>query len=349
MSTSDISLVAPQRQTARDAASVNGADAVAHPLVVAREAVLLAAVVMALTAALAPRDLGTGFAPHVGWVVVILLAARHGGRGFGFGLFAGFGALALTALGMGVPVAPLLKAVGNSRPDLIALVVSMLVATVASTRERRVVQLVTHAAELGKKSKADDDTIGALRDAAVSLRARADRLDHCVTFLREVAARLEGSEPLAAAQAALDLALARTAAEAGAVVVLDGGRPKTFALLGNWVSDVVVDGTIAAAFGSGAPARACDLPGAGPEYCDVATPIVDEAGRVFGVLALRGVPADSLRHTLVHDLGLIAQWCAKAMRHHVVEVTVAPAGADESVSTPAAGDSERAVGKESVN
>ena len=56
------------------------------PAVVAREAVVVAVLVAALTALLAPRDLGAGAAPHPGWAGVILLSARYGSRGFGFAL-----------------------------------------------------------------------------------------------------------------------------------------------------------------------------------------------------------------------------------------------------------------------
>lgn len=322
-------------------------------IAVAREAVVVAIVVTGLTAALARRGLGTGLAPHVGWVVVLLLSARHGGRGFGYGLFAGWGTLLLTALGLGIEIRPLLAAVSNSTPDLIALAACMLVAAIASTRERRVAQLAGRAADLTKKAEDDGATITALRDAAVALRARADRLDHCLTFLRDVAARLEGGDPTTAAQAAVDLALARTGAESGAVLVLEGGRQRTFAALGSWAAPggtpaAVPDRTVQTAFETASSARACDVPGAGPAECEVATPIVDDAGKVLGVLALRGVPEDSLRQALVHDLGLIAQWCAKAMRHHVVEVAVEPAAAP-AAAVESGEDNKEARTRQSVN
>jgi hypothetical protein len=320
-------------------------------IAVGREAVVVAVVVTGLTAALARRGLGTGVAPHVGWLVVLLLSARHGGRGFGYGLFAGWGTLLLTALGLGVEIRPLLTAVADSTPDLIALVACMLVAAIASTREQRVAQLAARADELEKKSEEDGVTITALRDAAVALRARADRLDHCLTFLRDVAGRLESGDPTTAAQAAVDLALARTGAESGAVLVLEGGRQRTFAALGSWAAPALAaaeapDRTVQTAFETAAPARACDVPGAGPGECEVATPIIDDGGKVVGVLALRGVPVDSLRQALVHDVGLIAQWCAKAMRHHhTVELAVdSTAAAAESRE-----DDKEARTRQSVN
>lgn len=313
----------------------------ASPIVVAREAAVIAAVVGILIAMFARRDLGTGFAPHAAWTIVILLAARHGGRGFGFGLFAGAGALGLTALALGIGLVPLLTAVSNSIPDLLALLVSMLVACIASARERRIGNLAIREAELAKQTQHDTATISVLRDAAVALRARADRLDHCLTFLREVAARLEGDDPEQGAQAALDLALGRTGASAGVVVLPEGERLRTLAALGSWTTpsgapaDPDHDRTIEAALVNAAPVRAVDLPDARPEDAEVATPIVDDHGQVVGVMALRGVPEDSLRYALVHDLDLIARWCAKPIGH-------LPASEDREQVTPeelSAGDS----------
>jgi hypothetical protein len=329
--------------------------ALVSPAVVAREAVVVAMLVAGLTALLAPRDLGFGVAPHPGWAAVILLSARYGSRGFGFALFAVWGGLTLTALAMGVPLGPVLATAGSSVPDLTALVLSVLVAWISSAHERRIDDLSVRGVELAQKSTGDDAIVAELRDAALALRARADRVDHSVTFIRDVAARLEGGDPLRGSQAALELAIARTGSRAGLVQLVDErGRLQTVASLGAWTllrarpPDVVVDPTIKAAFESAASVRAVDLPElaglaeAGSDHSDVAMPITDEAGEVLGVLALRGVPADSLSHALVHDLGLIARWCAKtgAARGLAVDQT-APASAEPSrrPAPPGADDS----------
>jgi hypothetical protein len=287
------------------------------PAAIAREAVIVGVLVAGLTALLAPRSLGAGLAPHPAWAAVILLSARYGSRGFGFALVAVWGALTLTAIAMGLALGPLVAAVSNSVPDLTALIVSVLVAWIASAHERHVVDLCTRGVELAQKSTADDTIVAELRDATVALRGRADRLDHSLTFIRDIAARLEGGDPLVGSQAALELAIARTGARAGVVQLFDRGRLRTFASLGAWTllrarpPEVLLDRTIAAAVESAAAARAIDLPEAGREDSDVATPITNDAGEVLGALALRGVPPDSLSHALVHDLGLIARWCAK--------------------------------------
>jgi hypothetical protein len=160
-------------------------------------------------------------------------------------------------------------------------------------------------------------------------------MDHALTFIRDVTMRLEGGDPVAGSQAALELAIARTGARAGVVQLVDRRRLRTFASLGTWTlerpkpPDVFVDRTIVAAFEKGESVLATDLPEAGRDDSDVATPITDETGKVLGVLALRGVPADSLRRALVHDLWLIGHWCAKSNASPSIEIR--PAMFDASV------------------
>ena len=332
--------------------------ALVSPAIVAREAVVVAMLVAGLTALLAPRDLGFGVAPHPAWAAVILLSARYGSRGFGFALFAVWGTLTLTALAMDVPLGPLLSAAGNSVPDLTALVLSVLVAWISSAHERRIDDLSARGVELAQKSTGDDAIVAELQGAAMALRARADRLDHSVTFIRDVAARLEGGDPLLGSQAALELAIARTGARAGVVQLVDErGRLRTVASLGAWTllrarpPDVLLDRTIEAAFESAASVRAIDLPEGGRDQSDVATPIVDEAGEALGVLALRGVPPDSLSHALVHDLGLIARWCAKtnASRGLAVDQTTAASGEPARRPAPPGADDSPPSGSQRLN
>ena len=80
-------------------------------------------------------------------------------------------------------------------------------------------------------------------------------------------------------------------------------------------------------------------------------PITDEAGEVLGVLALRGVPADSLSHALVHDLGLIARWCAKANASRALAADqTTPASAEPSRQpAPPGADDSRPSGSQRLN
>jgi hypothetical protein len=352
---------APPPTTVVSAPRAAAVSALVSPAIVAREAVVVAMLVAGLTALLAPRDLGFGVAPHPAWAAVILLSARYGSRGLGFALFAVWGTLTLSALAMGVPLGPLLTAAGNSFPDLSALVLSVLVAWISSAHERRIDDLSVRGVELAEKSTGDDAIVAELQDAAMALRARADRLDHSVTFIRDVAARLEGGDPLAGSQAALELAIARTGARAGLVQLVDErGRLRTVASLGAWTllrarpPDDVLDPTIKAAFESRATVRDVDLPDlaeAGGDPSDVAMPITDEADEVLGVLALRGVPPDSLSHALVHDLGLIARWCAKtnASRGLVADQTTPASGEPSRRPAPPAADDSPPAGSQRLN
>jgi hypothetical protein len=317
--------------------------------VIAHEAVVVGVVVAGLAALLAPRDLGAGLAPHPAWAAVILLSARYGSRGFGFAFLAVCGALTLAALALRLDLGPLVMAASNSVPYLGALAVCVLVAWIASAHERRIRDLTASAAGLEMKDADDGATISELRNAAVALRARADRMDHSLTFIRDVSARLESGDALVSSRAALELALARTGARAGVVQLVERGRLCTVASLGDWTSqnsrppEVFVDRTIATAFANAAPTRAIDLANAGRDDSDLATPIADHDGNVLGVLALRGVPADSLCHALVHDLGIVAHWCAKASASPAGDVApTPPAPAERDRPSPArAGDTLR--------
>src|SRR5882724_2384711 len=184
--------------------------------VVAREA--------AAAALLSPRDLGASVAPHPGWVAVMLLSARYGSRGFGLAFLAVSGALTMSALALDIGLGPLATLASNSAPDLGALVACVLIAWISSGHERRIGDMTARAAELEKKNGDDRAVIAELRDAAVTLRARADRMDHSLTFVRDVARRLEGDDALEGLQEALELALARTGARAGVVQLVEQDR-----------------------------------------------------------------------------------------------------------------------------
>ena len=352
---------APSPATVVAAPRAAAVSALVSPAVVAREAVVVAMLVAGLTALLAPRDLGFGVAPHPGWAAVILLSARYGSRGFGFALFAVWGTLTLTALAMGVPLGPLLSAAGNSVPDLTALVLSVLVAWISSAHERRIDDLSVRGVELAQKSTGDDAIVAELRDAAMALRARADRLDHSVTFIRDVAARLEGGDPLLGSQAALELAIARTGARAGVVQLVDErGRLRTVASLGAWTllrarpPDVLLDRTIKAAFESAATVRAVDLPELARRGAIRATsprPSPTKSARCWGSWRCAGFPPDSLSHALVHDLGLIARWCAKTNASRGLAVDQTTPASDEPSRRPAppAADDSPPAGSQRLN
>ena len=284
---------------------------------VATEAATLGMAVAALTTLLAPDDLGAGLHPHPAWAAVILLAARYCTRGFAFAMLMVWGVLTLTALVLGLGLGPI-GAMSSSAPDLVALSVAVVVSWVASAHERNIRELAAGLTKLQRQKAEASAAVSALKGAALALRARVDRVDHSVTFMRDVATRLSSGDPVVAAQAALELALARTGARAGVVQLASGRRLRTVASAGAWTlqqsrpPDVFSDVTIQAAFESGRVRRATDLDGASTDDSDVAFPITDGNAPLHGVLALRGVPSDSLEAAPMHDVSLIANWCGKA-------------------------------------
>lgn len=300
---------------------------------VASEAATVAMAVAALAVLLAPDDLAAGLHPHPAWAAVILLAARYCGRGFAFSMVLVWGALTGTALLLGLGIGPI-GAMSRSAPDLVALIVAVVVSWVASSHERHIRDLAAGVSKLQRQKAEAGAVVKALKGAALALRARVDRVDHSVTFLRDVATRLSSGDPVVASQAALELALARTGARAGVVQLANGRRLRTVAAAGAWTlqqsspPDVFADMTIQACFDSGRVQRAVDMEGASTEDSDVAFPIVDGKGPLQGVLALRGVPSDSLEAAPLHDVSLIASWCGKAASSNRVEelATLVPVG-----------------------
>ena len=120
-------------------------------------------------------------------------------------------------------------------------------------------------------------TIGELRRAALALRARNDRLDLSLTFLRNIARRLHGDDAEAAAQAALELIAARIGARAASVEMLAGGELVPLAVIGIWNREAP-DRTALAALERAQPMRALELAEGGPHDSDIAAPITDATG-----------------------------------------------------------------------
>jgi hypothetical protein len=196
--------------------------------------------------------------------------------------------------------------------ELGALAGAVLVGWITSTNERRERVLVDKAAELERRVGADGATIGDLRRAALALRARNDRLDLSLTFLRNIAHRLHGSDPEAAAQAALELITARIGARAASVQMSDGGALRPLAVVGIW-NHGAPDRTALAVLGGGQPMRALELAEGGPGDSDIAAPIVDGLGGVRGIVAARGVPGGGSSMAALRDLAVIADWASPVL------------------------------------
>jgi len=290
---------------------------------IALEALAVAALALGVSALLAPADVGMGahaLRPHPIWLAVALMAARYGTRGLAAGLLGGWALTIAAALALRVPPAAV-EARLTSGSDLGALLGVILIGWVASTHERRARELGMAVAALEECCASDATALEALGSTATVLRARADRLDTSLTFLRDVATRLEGGDSSAAAQAALDLATARLGARLGWVAIADGERLTSVASTGPWapLPSPRSDRTVATALHLGRPARGLDLSDGTADDSDLAAPIlmgdqgrVDHV-RVIGLIVLRGVPQGGASAAALHDLALIAGWSARAV------------------------------------
>jgi hypothetical protein len=256
--------------------------------------------------------------PHPVWLVVLVIAARYGTRGLGVAIPIAWGALALMSGpdGAGRVLDTLAMPI-----ELGALAGTVLVAWITSGNERREHAMAAKAAELERRVTADAATIADLRRAALALRARNDRLDLSLTFLRNIARRLHGGDPEAAAQAVLELITARIGARAASIEMRVDGEPgeaqpaealRQLAVFGVWNREAP-DRTAQAAMSGGQPMRAVELSEGGPADSDIAAPIIDAVGAVRGVVAARGVPGGGASMAALRDLSVITDWAAPAL------------------------------------
>jgi len=262
-----------------------------HPLRrLALEAAGLAAA-LAFLPEVAGARAGAVLEPHPGWIAVLLLAARYGSGGF----FAGLGASA-GAVGIGSTVAGTELMTRWSRldsgPNLIAFGACLAVSWIASWHLRRQADLDERYRALSDQDSKAQATIETLRGAVATLRTRVDRSLTSLSFLRDVAVRLEGTDPTAAAEGALDLALARTGASAAAVKVGVGTFQRLLA-----VRD------------ARGPRALTQL---SLQSADLTVPIRNGNDRV-GVIALWGIPPSALDKAAANDLEIIASWCARVL------------------------------------
>ncbi|HXJ18859.1 MAG TPA: hypothetical protein VMT03_01395 [Polyangia bacterium] len=278
------------------------------------EAAVGTAFALAVTAvASGEPHLGLGrLSPHPVWLVVLALAARYGVRGLVASVPVAWGGLAL--LGGSWRTAPgLALKVLATHPELGALAGALIVGWIASVHERQAHLMDEKLQAVSARASRDAAALGELRQAALALRARNDRLDLSLTFLRDVARRIESGERVLAAEAALLLVVARLGARAAAVLIpASGGRPlATIAAAGAWqaAASDAPDATATEALRSGQPVRAVELTGAGPSDSDLAAPIVLD-GVAVGVLVVRGV--SRMGAAALRDLAVVAEWIAPA-------------------------------------
>jgi hypothetical protein len=291
--------------------------------VVVREALAGAAIVLCVSLLLGPSSPAlASWAAHPGWLVVLMLAARYGNLGFLAGALAVALAAVLAPLCAGEALDSLARR-ASSTGDIGAAIAAVLVGWVASSHHKRTRAMVSQLAAATGRARDAEEAVTRVTEAAIALRSRADRTESSLAFLSDIADRMQNASPCDRAEAALQLALARTGARAGVVQVADNGRLRTLASRGAWSLDslqpptVHRDRTAYAAVEQGRAIRAVDVGEVRIDDSDLAAPLVGRDGRVIGMIALRGVPYAVIRTTSLSDLSTVAHWLSRVLPNEI--------------------------------
>jgi hypothetical protein len=278
------------------------------------EAVLAGVIASATALLIASADPWVaGATVHPAWVAVLAMSAFYGLSG----LLVSVPIIWLMVSGVALSVGAGLSGVERlvSTPDVLLFGASIGVSAIAMVHARHRTALERELDTLRAQSAEDGDLLDGLQQRVLDLRSRNERIDLSVRFWRELAGGLESSEPSAAAQAALEMALVRTGARAGIVRRMEEGNLRNLAWRGRWSAerqfprDIFSDATIAAAAERGELVLASDIPGAGSQDSDVAVAIKNGSdGKLLGVLALRGLVRSRLGAAELQDLSSVADW-----------------------------------------
>lgn len=265
---------------------------------------------IAIVVLLSPTDpAASGLPLHPIWVLVLVLAAKYGVRGLWLApvLAAGLVIAELLVGGSGAVVLARFTRAG----DLAALAVAVLCAAVGTAHERRKTLLEERLVEAETRALSAESSIDELTKVAVALRDRCDRSGTSLAFLADVAVRMTGSDPAVTSEAALELAMARSGARGGFIVLRDdNGELRMSTTLGDVVAD---DRTAAAAIEHASVVSADEIIGVRPEDSDLAAPLLDQRGEVIGAIALHLVPYSALGAAARADLATIADWAARSL------------------------------------
>lgn len=286
---------------------------------VLREALAGAAIVLCLSLLLGPSSPALASWPaHPAWLVVLILSTRYGNLGFLAGTIAAGFAAALAALCAGAGLGPLAER-AQSPADLGAAIAGVLVGWVASSQHKHTRALASQLAAAIARAREGEEGVARLTEAAIALRSRMDRTESSLAFLSDIAERIESGSPRGGAEAALQLAIARTGARAGLVQITTDGRLRTLASQGAWSLDTLEppavhrDRTACAAVEQGRPVHAGAVAGVRRDDSDLAAPIVARDGHVVGMIALRGVPFAAMKTASLSDLNVVARWLARVL------------------------------------
>jgi len=229
--------------------------------------------------------------PHPGWIAVLILGARYGRIGFLAGAAAAAAGVGLGSALSGVGPAAAWVRFGTGA-DLVALGAGLGISWVASAHLSREAELRLRVGSLSARVVVAEEVAAAAERRVEGLRARADRASASLSLLRDAARRLEGVDPVAAAEGAAELALVRSGASVVSIDLADRDSRRRLALR--------------VAGGPGVPVPH-DF-----DAAELAIPIQAGGERVgtMTVWGRRGAPFD---RATAHDLTVIASWCGPAV------------------------------------
>jgi hypothetical protein len=253
---------------------------------------------------------------HPAWVVALVLAARYGARGL----------YAVPAVVAGVVFAEwvagrteLAMLIQLSELNVLAVLGTIVVlASVGEAHQARGVHLDGRLRFAERRAVDAEVAVAALSEAAIALRDRSDRSQTSLAFLSDIALRMDDADPNVAAQAVLDIAIARTGARGGFVQVFDSGRLRTLAARGPWSANQLLPPTVfrdrvaLAALDHQALVAAHEVGTVSAEDSDLAAPLLSNQGSVVGVLAVRGIAYPALTAAAREDLAAVARWAGRS-------------------------------------
>jgi hypothetical protein len=299
------------------------------------EAAVAAAIVMTLGLVLDPRAPGAGsFHPHLLWIAVLVIAAQYGVRGLIASLTACIGALALGSIFVGESL-HWLVARASDGSELVAFAGAIAVAWVSNGHARRKAALAQINDDTAARADEAETSFNDLRTVADGLVRQIDRAQLSISYLRSLAERIDGADPLVSADAAIELAMSRIGARVGAVLIHDGTRLRVLAHRGTWSAnsavppDVFQDRTADQAFAQRRPLTALELGTVNELDSDIAAPIPGKDGKVAGVFVIRGLNFDlelasmEQYQAALADLSAVARWISRSVDSH----TATPAAA----------------------
>jgi len=224
---------------------------------------------------------------HPGWIAVAVLAARYGTVGFLPGAAAATILTAVVELAVGGHSDTGLAHLASGA-NLAGCGACVLLAWVGACHCRRERHLIERAAALSDVVTAERATNDALLESVEVLRERAERTAGSLSFLRDVTSRLDGANALSAADAAAELALARSGAS---VAIVEVGQ-----------------GTARRRLASRSAADLRSTPEGEPLSVRIRLGHSD-----LVTLSVDGVPATARTPATLRDLQIIAAWCAPAV------------------------------------